>query len=308
MKLKQNKKVIFEEFTHSYLLGEKFLIGVTTLMKKHGLSADYSGISQEILNRAAERGTAIHQALEDYDNGTAVIAPDYLEEVKAYGRLGLKVIESEYLVSDNKIVASSIDKILETEEQDMVDIADVKTTSKLHIEALEWQLGIYKYLFELQNKKIKVRKCWGIHVRDGKAVMREINPVSAEMVQNLLKCEEGGTIYQKEGTLNLEAVSLVEREEVMAYVSALSALAELDVQVKALKEVKDKFESTLYERMLEKNLDSLDYPEGTVTLKRPYTKQAIDTKALKAKRPEVYEEFLKETTVKGNITFKAICQ
>lgn len=305
MKLKQNKKVQFDELTHSYFYGEGELMGVTTLMKKHGLSADYTGISQAVLEKAAERGTAVHHILEDYDAGKTTIAGEFEDELKAYSKLGLKVIQSEYLVSDNKLVASSIDKVIEVEEENMVDLGDVKTTSKLHIEALEWQLGIYKYLFELQNKKIKVRKCWGIHVRDGKAVLREINPVSSEMVQDLLKCEAGGILYQKQGELNMEAVSLVDREEVMAYTSALQAMAELDAQLKALKEVKDKFENDLYEKMLEKNIDKLEYPEGVITLKRPYTKQAIDSKALKAKRPEVYEEFLKETTVKGNITFKS---
>ena len=65
MKLKQNKKVFFSDIVHCYLndKGEE-LIGVTSLMKKHGLGADYSGIPQDVLERAAERGSRVHRLLE----------------------------------------------------------------------------------------------------------------------------------------------------------------------------------------------------------------------------------------------------
>lgn len=70
MRLKKNSKVFFSDIVHCYLndKGEE-LIGVTSLMKKHGLGADYSGIPQDVLERAAERGSRVHKLLEDYDNG-----------------------------------------------------------------------------------------------------------------------------------------------------------------------------------------------------------------------------------------------
>ena len=46
-------KVIFNEENHTYTLGDKTLISVTQLLKKHGLSTDYSGVDAEILERAA---------------------------------------------------------------------------------------------------------------------------------------------------------------------------------------------------------------------------------------------------------------
>ena len=111
MKLKVNKKVFFSDIVHCYLndKGEE-LIGVTSLMKKHGLGADYSGIPQDVLERAAERGSRVHRLLEDYDNGKAVEDCPILQSYKS---LGLQVAASEYLISDNRTVASSIDKVLE---------------------------------------------------------------------------------------------------------------------------------------------------------------------------------------------------
>ena len=94
MRLKKINTVIFDELTHSYICGDKLLIGVTTLMKKHGLSPDYGDIPAEVLAKAAARGTAIHNLLEDYDNGKAV-QEDEAGNLKAYKELGLKIHCSE---------------------------------------------------------------------------------------------------------------------------------------------------------------------------------------------------------------------
>ena len=120
MRLRKNKEVAFNEWLHVYTASDGHtLIGATELMKRHGLSPDYGGISKDVLEKAAARGTAIHQLLQDYDDGKAVIED---ENLKAYKTLGLKVHCSEYLVSDNEIVATFIDKVL-----DDCSLADVKS-------------------------------------------------------------------------------------------------------------------------------------------------------------------------------------
>ena len=55
MVLKQNKKVYFDELTHTYLMGEKELTGVTTMMKIMGVAPDYGDVPKEVLERAAAR-------------------------------------------------------------------------------------------------------------------------------------------------------------------------------------------------------------------------------------------------------------
>ena len=159
MRLRKNKEVAFNEWLHVYTASDGHtLIGVTELMKRHGLSPDYGGISKDVLEKAAARGTAIHQLLQDYDDGKAVIED---ENLKAYKALGLKVHCSEYLVSDNDIVATFIDKVL-----DDCSLADVKSTSTVHRRPLEWQLSIGAYLFELQNPGIRAicpLICWKIY-------------------------------------------------------------------------------------------------------------------------------------------------
>ena len=147
MKLKINKNVFFDDITHSYLNSDnKYLIGVTGLMRKHGLAPDYSNVDAGTLNRKAAYGSAVHKSIERYIKGESV---ESTPELEAYISMGIRALASEYLISDNETVASSVDIV--TEELDLID---VKTTYQLHLNALQWQLSIYAYLFEMQNPKL----------------------------------------------------------------------------------------------------------------------------------------------------------
>ena len=114
MKLKQQKKVSFDPICHQYFFEGRQLIGVTSLMAKHGLSPDYEGVPQGVLEKAAEKGTALHLLLEKYDGGESVVVKTDAEKrtIKDYKALGLDCLASEFLVSDLATTASFIDKML----------------------------------------------------------------------------------------------------------------------------------------------------------------------------------------------------
>ena len=73
----QFPELTFEEERHLYRLDGLEVPSVTTLMKP--LSSDfYSTVDPEVLNRAAKRGTAIHNAVENYAKfGIEDIPPMY---------------------------------------------------------------------------------------------------------------------------------------------------------------------------------------------------------------------------------------
>lgn len=316
MKLTQNKKVTFDEWLHCYVMGDKVLLGITSLMKNHGLGPEYGDVDADTLAAAAARGTAVHKTLEAYDNGEPVVFADTLyngkvvltaDELKAnldaYRNLGLKAIASEFLVSDNKLVASSIDKVLDCGSDTEVDLGDVKTTYTLHIDALEVQLGCYKYLLEKQCKgKIKVRKCWGIHVRKGNAVLKEITPWPAEKVEALLLAEAEGRIYSEE---KVEAVSVLNEGELAQWVNAEKNIASMKATVKCLEDSISEIRERLYQHMTSNNLMEMACPGGAVVLKRPSQRASVDSKKLQANHPDIYKECIKTSEVKGSISFKA---
>ena len=295
MRLRKNKEVAFNEWLHVYTASDGHtLIGVTELMKRHGLSPDYGGISKDVLEKAAARGTAIHQLLQDYDDGKAVIED---ENLKAYKALGLKVHCSEYLVSDNEIVATFIDKVL-----DDCSLADVKTTSSVHRRPLEWQLSIGAYLFELQNPGKKVPHLYCIHVRDGKAKLIEVSRIPNDAVERLLECERCGVVYSDNPVPADAALALEEQAVVLA--EQLDQIARLKLAIKETEQASAELQQRLYDYMAENNLDEMACELGTFVRKAPYTKKALDSTRLKKEKPELYEQYLKESEIKGSITFK----
>ena len=320
MELKRNGKVTVVPLTHSYICGGRLLVGVTSLMSKHGLSVDYSGASEKVLARAAERGTAVHRMLEDYDNGRPLVLGDVTSEdgrvlvpqstmaaiLKNYSALGLKTLASEYLVSDNETVASSIDKVAGTDGADEVDLLDIKTTSTLHRDALSVQLGIYSHLFRLQNPGVRVRNLYGVHVdvKTGKVRLVKVEPWPEENVKALLLAEREGRIYEGGGKSPETAISAVLTDaEVSAYVRNVASLQAAERAANAAKRAISELQSRMAAWMEENGVDSLRVEGGHVRLKKSYVRSSVDAARLKAEMPDVYGRFLKESTVAASASF-----
>lgn len=292
--LHQVTRVSFEDITHSYLLdGEVELMGVTTLMKKHGLSADYSGISEEVLAKAAAKGSKVHKDIEDYCNGKEVVMTPAL---KAYIGCGIKPIANEYLVTDYALVASSIDIVADA-GSGKVNLIDIKTTSQLHHEALSWQLSIYAFLFNLANPDIEIAGLYALHIKSGKAQLVPVAWKKEEEVTELLLCEHKGEIYtpkQVELPTTTTAM-LAELEQVSDKITLIKA------SLKELEEIEKEVKSRLIQEMEQNALKTLENGPLKVTYVAPYTKEAVDTKRLKEVMPEVYEKYKKVSNIGASL-------
>lgn len=303
MELTKNTRVRFDELTHRYLLfeedgGMRLLKGVTTLMREHGLSPDYSGIDPEVLRRAAERGTAVHHLLEDYDGGKPVTDTP---ELKAYRRLKLNVIASEYLVSDNEMIASSIDKVIYVDGS-TVDLGDVKTTSELHTDAVAWQLSIYKHLFEAQNPGIRVRSLYGIHVRDGRAKIVQVAPVPPERVAELLRCERDGVRLSPQDTPDVTGI--LTPDETDSLISYSLRIDELKNTIKELECVRAAYCEKVAAYMEANHIPELEANGCVIKLKAAYDTERLDSKRLKENDPDLYAKYAKTSRVKASLIIK----
>lgn len=303
MKLIENKEVFFESQSHSYTRADgELILGLTSLMAKHNLGADYSGIPEATLRQAAEKGTKVHAYLQAFDEGELVPTSDLLDDYRAQG---FKHLRSEFLVSDNEIVATFIDKVYEAGEKE-VDLADVKTTQKVHRRALCWQLGVGKYLFELQNPGIKVRKTFCIWAdKEGMTLkgIIPIEPVSTEEVEALLDAERNGLLYIDENAIPDVEDALTEKESASLAENA-SKIAELEATLKLLKEADEKVRAKLLAYMEDKGLTEMSCPAGKFTRKAAYTQTRVDSKALESKFPAVYAKVIKTVSVKSSLSFK----
>ena len=292
--LQQCTRVKFDDFTHTYLLdNERFLMGVTTLMRKHGLAPDYSGIAEDVLKKAAERGSKVHKDIENYCNGEAVAMTP---ELKAYIGCGVKAIANEYLVTDYNVVASSIDIVADA-GNGKVNLIDIKTTSQLHHNALSWQLSIYAFLFGLANPDVEIAGLYALHIKNGKAQLVPVAWKREEEITELLLCEHKGELFTpKQEELPTTTTSmLAELEQVSEKITLVKA------SLKELEEIEKEVKGRLLQEMEEKALKTLENGPLKVTYVAPYTKEAVDTKKLKEVMPEVYEKYKKVSNVGASL-------
>lgn len=305
MELNKNTRVLFDSVSHSYLLdGKKLIIGVTELMKKHNLAPDYGDVPEAILRKAAEEGTAIHQEIEAYDDGESLFASELIDQYKKLcEERGLKSLASEYLVSDNELVASSIDKVYETKNG--VYLVDIKTTLKYHRRALEVQLGIYKVLFEKANPDIPVIGCGCLWIDKKTKSIKDlipVTPMTAEEVGELLNAErEGRTYIDTNDTPDLGEV--LAPEEADALVANASKIAELEKALKTLKDADTAIRQKLLDYMTENNIAEIACPGGSFKVKAGYTRTGVDSRKLKELYPAILSRVETTTTVKPSLTF-----
>lgn len=304
MELQDNKRVFFDPVSHTYLMGDKVLIGVTSLMAKHGLSPDYSGIPEATLKKAAAEGTAIHQEIEDYDNGVSVLRTPLIEEyIDICRENGLIFARNEYLISDDELVASSIDGVYGPEND--ISLVDYKTTQKVHRRPLAWQLGIYKVLFERQTGR-KVAKCYCLHIDKKERTIKglvPIEPVSEAEVDALLLAEKEGRIYIDQYEEPSAELVLTDAE-LTAYVTQQAEIARLKEQIKAIEETIKGLDARVLDYMTKNNLEVLEGGGGVFKVKKAYERTAVDTARLKKMQPGIYEQYKKTTTVAASLTFK----
>lgn len=149
--------VIFHEEDHSYYLGEKRLLGITGLIHSVlglGVYPDASDhVKDKIIPRAGSRGTAVHHAIQTYDQigvkqTTQIVHTrygcherdniEYVDETWEVGTElesyikhldGFTAIANEHTVSDNDKYASQIDNVWQRKVTGGIWLVDTKTNN-----------------------------------------------------------------------------------------------------------------------------------------------------------------------------------
>lgn len=187
--------VTFDELSHTYSYLGANLSGITSLLHRTLFADKYNGIAPEVLAKAAEYGHNIHEQIEIVDGlGVESDHPSVQDYCKMKETNNLVPLANEYLVSDEVAYASSIDIVF-----DDCTLADIKTTSRLDMEYLSWQLSIYAYLFEKQNPGLKVPRLLAIWLpkpKYGKSTLVEVPRKSRDAVKVLMAWDKSITSYK----------------------------------------------------------------------------------------------------------------
>lgn len=174
--------------SHTYLYDGVILPSITQILKiKFGNK--YNGVSKEVLQKASERGTMVHQSIEDYEKRN-IDNPD-IKELRNYKflkkRFGFECLENEIpivLFLDNKpVCAGRIDLILK--EKDQNGVADIKRTSVFDKEYVAYQTNLYRIGYQ-QCYGTEISFLRGLHLRED--VRKYIAlPINEDMSLSLVK-------------------------------------------------------------------------------------------------------------------------
>lgn len=290
--------VIFDPEAHTYHTPEGVqLQGITGMLRRQLFPDEYRDVPQHILDRAAERGHAVHQLCELVDDlGITPGEADAQAYIRLKSEKGLRYRASEYLVSDNTRFASAIDKVYEDGESSFI-LADIKTTYRLNEEYVRWQLSIYAYLFELQNPGAKASGLLALWIRDGHASAYAMERIPAEIVTALLDAEAEGRQFVN--PLSRAGITLPERYRQME-----QSIIEIDRQARYWAEQKKALMDGLMQEMVRAGAYQWDGDSIKLTRKKDSIRKAFDAKKLAEDHPDIYAEYLKELPQAGSITLK----
>ena len=287
-------KIKFDASTHTYTLGGKELISVTTLLKKHGLVADVSHIDEGVLRRAGERGTAIHAELENFVKTGDMGFTQEVEWFKEWvDENRANQMQAEQIVH-NDLVAGTVD-LTGILAEDTFFIADFKTASKLDKQGVRWQLSLYAYLLNVPQELCS--NLIALHFTpDG---MKEIylDPIPAEEIEKLLDAERNFQLYQQQ----LITLDELELEEVKEFERQYLILDSLEAQIKAHKDYVHKMFLAKFEQYKDHGLDAFETEHVRFKYVAEHDKAHFDKTALKKKYPQIYAEFDGKTKVKPSL-------
>ena len=195
-----------------------------------------------------------------------------------------------------------IDKVYRVDDCTF-DIGDIKTYGIMTSEKREkarWQLSVYAYLFELQNKKAKVRRIFILHIRnkakkdgtfDHISDFIELKRIPSEIVKELLLADSMGEQFYNPYAIpeDIRQQESVIRQLIQAKQDAETRLNSIKARILSLMEAQD-VKSWCTETM-------------RITRKLPTTRSSFSLADFKEAHSDIdIEPYMKTSQVAGSLT------
>lgn len=294
-------QVIFNQELHTYTLNGLQLQGITGMLGRQLFPSKYSNVPQSVIDKAANRGSFIHEVCELADD---LGISHESEEAKNYNALkalyGLRYEASEYLVSDNEHFASCIDKVYRESDYEF-SLGDIKTTYQLDKEYVRWQLSIYAYLFEMQNQGCKVVRLFAIWLRGNTRELVFVDRIPDNVIANLMAAEIRGLQF-----INPYSVPVGSNNLPAKYQEMEKSIIEINEQAKYWTDKKKELTEEIMKEMVSAGIYNWKGESLQFIRKKDSIRKEFDKKSFERDYPQLYNQYLKETPVVGSVTLKNI--
>lgn len=171
--LPKRNNLEFEPESHTYTIDGRIVPSVSQIMKPL-TEGTYARIPKRILDKAKDRGTKVHEAIENY-----IIFGTISEECRGYVEQFIEFLHqtqfqpyrTELMLTEGTY-AGTVDLLLMSSEG--VILVDLKTTYKIHEDLLGVQLAGYKTLCEINGYNIL--SCHVLQLKPDKFKFQPIEP------------------------------------------------------------------------------------------------------------------------------------
>jgi hypothetical protein len=294
-------RVVFDESTHTYSLDGKPLKGITGTLIRRAFPQKYKDVPGSVLAHAADRGHKVHEAIEFHDRFGTEADTEILRVYEALKKEnGLTAIDNEYLVSDEKNYASSID-IVDLNKANEICITDTKTTFKLDKPSVSLQTSIYKKFFEMQNPGLVVKHLYGLWIRvddDGNVLdsgLFELPIVAEETIDALIKADLADKPFEYHPVPdwygNMES----------EYARLLAEKNKIDGRLTELKD-------GIMENMESEKISQIKTGLFTVSYLAAKTGKRFDSALFKKENKELYDKYQKESMTSATLRMLPVKQ
>lgn len=175
------------EDTHTYICDGAILPSITQIIK-YKFKNKYSNVSESVLAKAAEKGTEVHKAIENYEKYK-------IEDVNCVELRNYKFLKRQYcfdclnnevpiilFIDQKPFAAGRLD--LELSKDNLYGLGDIKRTATLDKDYLAYQLNLYRIGFQ-QCYDIEISFLYGLHLREN--VRKCVNiPINEKVALDLI--------------------------------------------------------------------------------------------------------------------------
>ena len=296
-----NSGVVFDKAAHTYIYNGKKLKGITGRINEY-LDTIFTDIEslpeyvQERIEEARIYGDGVHNAIEDDFKGEMPNL-DFVEELEDYKSLcnknNLKMIASEYTVTDGMKYASCIDGVF-VDSDNNIFLGDFKTPKQDKREYNTIQLSIYKHFFELVNPHLEVKGGVIFRINRRGDIINELYCVDFKGTE-----EVAAILYSGDTKKELQEVNIPANVDNLMY-NLATTLEKID----KYKEYEKELRKTLEKAYSEFGVDKIENDRLIISKRDGYVRKGFDKKSFEKEYPELAKQFETETEVKPSIAIK----
>lgn len=282
--------ITFDEKKHAYTDEQGNQIPSVTQILGKVYGTGLENAPSYFVERAAEKGTAIHKEIETYiQNGEKGQSKEFKAWLKVFQNTVpvMAGISEMIIFADTKYgqFAGTVDLL---GNGFLYDWKTCKTATRAQIAKWQKQLSFYAYALrqmgQVLNEPLNI-----VHLTD-KCDIIKVDYLGDDFVEETMRLYSAGEVAEKP-QYDLETVSQKD----------LALLEDTLFQIESLEKVADSIRAKIKEEMERRGILDLQIGKVKMTYVAGTIRQTFDSKKFKEDDPDLYAVYLKDTVVKPSV-------